>query len=65
LWLELTDLRPRRVLETARAAGLLLGPGELFSPGGADRRHLRIPFTAPPDAMALVVERLGHALAAA
>ncbi len=62
LWLELTEQRPRRVLEQARAAGLLLASGDLFTPDGADRRHLRIPFTAPPDAMALVVERLGRAL---
>jgi DNA-binding transcriptional MocR family regulator len=63
LWLELTEHHPRRVLATARAAGLLLGSGDLFSPGGADRRHLRIPFTAAPDAMAQVVRRLERALA--
>ena len=65
LWLELTEQRPRRVLDQARAAGLLLASGDLFTPDGADRRHVRIPFTAPPDAMTLVVERLGHALAEA
>jgi DNA-binding transcriptional MocR family regulator len=63
LWLELTEQRPRRVLAAAREAGLLVAAGDLFTPDGADRRHLRIPFTAPPDAMRLVVARLGEALA--
>jgi DNA-binding transcriptional MocR family regulator len=58
LWLELTEHRSRRVLAEAREAGLLLASGDLFTPDGADRRHLRIPFTAPPDAMKQVVERL-------
>jgi DNA-binding transcriptional MocR family regulator len=62
LWLELTERRSGRVLEAARASGLLLASGDLFTPDGVDRRHLRIPFTAPPDAMELVVARLGQAL---
>jgi DNA-binding transcriptional MocR family regulator len=63
LWLELTELRSRRVLEVARGDGLLLGAGELFTPDHTDRRHIRIPFTAPPDTLRLVVARLGHAIA--
>jgi DNA-binding transcriptional MocR family regulator len=63
LWLELTELRSRKVLETARELGLLLGAGDLFTPDGTDRRHIRIPFTAPPDTLRLVVARLGQALA--
>jgi DNA-binding transcriptional MocR family regulator len=63
LWLELTELRSRKVLGTARELGLLLGAGDLFTPDGADRRHIRIPFTAPPDTLGLVVARLGQALA--
>lgn len=62
LWLELTELRSRRVLEIARSHGLLLSAGELFTPDGADRRHVRIPFTAPPETLHLVVNRLGQAL---
>jgi DNA-binding transcriptional MocR family regulator len=63
LWLELTEVRARRVLETAREQGLLLGAGDLFTPDGTDRRHIRIPFTAPPATLRLVVARLGTALA--
>ncbi|MFC0623990.1 aminotransferase-like domain-containing protein [Kribbella deserti] len=62
LWLELTELRSRRVLEIARRHGLLLSAGDLFTPDGTDRRHLRIPFTAPPETLRLVVDRLGQAL---
>jgi DNA-binding transcriptional MocR family regulator len=65
LWLELTELRTRRVLELAREERLLLGAGQLFTPDRTDRRHIRIPFTAPPDTLQLVVARLGRALAAA
>jgi DNA-binding transcriptional MocR family regulator len=63
LWLELTDVRARRVLEAAREQGLLLGAGDLFTPDGTDRRHLRIPFTAPPATLRLVVARLTAAIA--
>lgn len=65
LWLELTEVRARRVLESARNEGLLLAAGDLFTPDRTDRRHLRIPFTAPPETLRLVVARLGRALAAA
>jgi DNA-binding transcriptional MocR family regulator len=58
LWLELTDQRARRVVDAARDVGLLLTAGHLFTPDGADRRHIRIPFAAPPDTLALVVDRL-------
>jgi DNA-binding transcriptional MocR family regulator len=63
LWLELTEVRSRRVLELARAQGLFLGAGDLFTPDRTDRRHIRIPFTAPPETLRLVVARLGDALA--
>ncbi|MEV4264355.1 PLP-dependent aminotransferase family protein [Kribbella sp. NPDC049584] len=63
LWLELTETRARRVLEAAREQNLLLGSGDLFTPDGTDRRHIRIPFTAPPATLRLVVARLGDALA--
>ena len=63
LWLELTEVRSRRVLELARAQGLFLGAGDLFTPDRTDRRHVRIPFTAPPETLRLVVARLGDALA--
>lgn len=62
LWLELTDQRARRVVQEARRDGLLLGAGDMFSPGGADRRHIRIPFTATPDVLGLVVDRLAGVL---
>ena len=51
------------MLEAARGHGLLLGAGDLFTPEGTDRRHIRIPFTAPPATLRLVVARLGEALA--
>ena len=63
LWLELTETRTRRVLEKAREQRLLLGAGDLFTPDGTDRRHIRIPFTAPPATLRLVVARLSEALA--
>jgi DNA-binding transcriptional MocR family regulator len=63
LWLELTETRARRVLEAAREQNLLLGSGDLFTPDGTDRRHIRIPFTAPPATLRLVVSRLGDAMA--
>ncbi len=47
LWLELTETRARRVLEAAREHGLLLGAGDLFTPDGTDRRHIRIPVHRP------------------
>jgi DNA-binding transcriptional MocR family regulator len=62
LWLELTEVRARRVLEAARDQGLLLGAGDLFTPDGTDRRHIRIPFTATPSTLRLVASRLGSAL---
>jgi DNA-binding transcriptional MocR family regulator len=63
LWLELTETRARRVLEAAREQNLLLGSGDLFTPEGTDRRHIRIPFTASPATLRLVVARLKEALA--
>lgn len=63
LWLELTEQRSRRVVEAAaRDAGLLLSAGDVFTPGGTDRRHIRIPFTAPPATLGVVVERLSQVL---
>jgi DNA-binding transcriptional MocR family regulator len=65
LWLELTEIRARRVLDAAREQGLLLGAGDLFTPDGTDRRHIRIPFTATPGTLRLVASRLGAAMAQA
>jgi DNA-binding transcriptional MocR family regulator len=62
LWLELTETRARRVLDAARERSLLLGAGDLFTPDATDRRHIRIPFTAPPATLRLVVARLGESL---
>ena len=50
------------VLRLLREEGLLLGAGDLFTPDGTDRRHLRIPFTAPPATLRLVVARLTAAI---
>ena len=36
---------------------------DVVTPEGTDRRHIRIPFTAPPATLRLVVARLGEALA--
>lgn len=62
LWLELPEHNARRVVVAAREVNLLLSPGHLFMPDGAGRRHLRIPFTAPPQTLTTVVDRLAAVL---
>lgn len=62
LWLELLRDRPRQLVTRARAVGLLLSHGELFTPDQASRRHLRLPFTASADTLGLAVERLAESM---
>ena len=43
-----------------RARGLLLSAGPRFSVDGGHERHLRVPFTSPPEELARGVRLLGE-----
>lgn len=49
LWVELDAPLSTGLVMAARARGLHLSAGPRFSPDGGHERHLRIPFTAPPE----------------
>ncbi len=49
LWVELDAPLSTGLVMAARSRGLHLSAGPRFSPDGGHERHLRIPFTAPPD----------------
>ncbi|ROO89039.1 DNA-binding transcriptional MocR family regulator [Actinocorallia herbida] len=61
LWLELLDTDADRLTSRAAALGLALTPGHRFSPEGAHHRHLRLPFTLPPDLLDAAVDKLTRA----
>jgi DNA-binding transcriptional MocR family regulator len=44
----------------ARSHGLLLSAGPRFSVEGGHERHLRVPFTAPPEEMVRAASVLGE-----
>ncbi|MFB7885184.1 PLP-dependent aminotransferase family protein [Microbacterium sp. NPDC056057] len=61
LWIELgAPLSSALVLE-ARARGVLLSAGPRFSVEGGHERHLRVPFTAPPEEMVRAADVLSDA----
>lgn len=63
LWLELdAPLSSALVLE-ARSRGVLLTAGPRFSVDGGHDRHLRVPFTSPPDEMTRAARVLADAWA--
>lgn len=64
-WLELQHADAHRVAAQSRRLGLLVSPGDLYTPDGNDRRHLRIPFTSSPAQLAAAVAILDQAVAAA
>ena len=49
LWIELDAPLSSALVMDVRSRGLLLSAGPRFSVDGGHDRHLRIPFTAPPD----------------
>jgi DNA-binding transcriptional MocR family regulator len=49
LWIELGAPLSSPLVIEARARGVLLGAGPRFSVEGGHERHLRVPFTAPPE----------------
>jgi DNA-binding transcriptional MocR family regulator len=49
LWVELDAPLSTGLVMAARARGLHLSAGPRFSPDGGHERHLRVPFTAPPE----------------
>jgi DNA-binding transcriptional MocR family regulator len=51
LWIELDSPLSSALVMEARSRGLLLSAGPRFSVEGGHERHLRVPFTAPPEEM--------------
>jgi DNA-binding transcriptional MocR family regulator len=61
LWLELDAPLSSSLVLAARSRGVLLSAGPRFSIEGGHDRHLRIPFTAPPDELVRAVRVLADA----
>ncbi|WP_127819539.1 MocR-like transcription factor YczR [Microbacterium sp. CPCC 204701] len=59
LWLELDAPLSSGLVLAARSHGVLLSAGPRFSIEGGHDRHLRLPFTAPPDELTRAVRVLG------
>jgi DNA-binding transcriptional MocR family regulator len=60
LWIELDAALSSAVVMDVRSHGVLLSAGPRFSVDGGHDRHLRIPFTAPPDELQRAVVLLGE-----
>lgn len=60
LWIELDAPLSSALVMDVRARGLLLSAGSRFSVDGGHDRHLRVPFTAPPDELARAVDILAE-----
>lgn len=60
LWVELDAPLSSALVLHARSRGLLLSAGPRFSVDGGHDRHLRIPFTAPPEQLGRAVELLAE-----
>lgn len=58
LWIELDAALSSAVVMDVRSHGVLLSAGPRFSVDGGHDRHLRIPFTAPPDELTRAVDLL-------
>ena len=63
LWIELGAPLSSALVMEARSRGLLLSAGPRFSVEGGHERHLRVPFTAPPDEMVRAAGVLSEAWA--
>ncbi len=60
LWIELDAALSSAVVMDVRSHGVLLSAGPRFSVDGGHDRHLRIPFTAPPDELTRAVDLLAE-----
>jgi len=61
LWAELDRPEAERLAEAAAREGVHVVPGPTFSPDGTLDRHLRLPFTQPPDRLEEGIQRLAAA----
>ncbi|MDR7186263.1 DNA-binding transcriptional MocR family regulator [Microbacterium trichothecenolyticum] len=61
LWIELGSPLSSALVIEARARGVLLSAGPRFSVEGGHERHLRVPFTAPPEEMVRAADVLSDA----
>jgi DNA-binding transcriptional MocR family regulator len=61
LWIELGAPLSSALVIEARARGVLLSAGPRFSVEGGHERHLRVPFTAPPEEMVRAADVLADA----
>ncbi|MDY0909560.1 PLP-dependent aminotransferase family protein [Microbacterium sp. CFBP9034] len=59
LWIELDAALSSALVMDVRSHGVLLSAGPRFSVDGGHDRHLRVPFTAPPDELVRAVSLLG------
>jgi DNA-binding transcriptional MocR family regulator len=57
-WVRLQGPDATRLAAAAAREGLVVVPGPAFSVDGTFERHLRLPFTLPPDALEAAVARL-------
>lgn len=60
LWIELDAPLSAALVLDVRARGVLLSAGPRFSVDGGHDRHLRVPFTAPPDDVVRAAELLAE-----
>ncbi|MET0735784.1 MAG: PLP-dependent aminotransferase family protein [Microbacterium sp.] len=60
LWIELDAPLSSALVMDVRSRGLLLSAGPRFSVDGGHDRHLRIPFTSPPDELDRAVDILAE-----
>jgi DNA-binding transcriptional MocR family regulator len=59
LWIEMDAPLSSALVMAVRQSGVLLSAGPRFSVDGGHDRHLRIPFTSPPDDIVRAVDLLG------
>ena len=60
LWIELDAALSSALVMDVRSRGVLLSAGPRFSVEGGHDRHLRLPFTAPPDELVRAVTALAE-----
>ncbi|MCP2636730.1 PLP-dependent aminotransferase family protein [Microbacterium sp. HD4P20] len=60
LWIELNAPLSSAVVIDVRSRGVLLSAGPRFSVEGGHERHLRVPFTAPPEELVRAVRELAQ-----
>lgn len=61
LWIELDAPLSSALVMEARSRGVLLSAGPRFAVDGGHERHLRMPFTSPPDDLVRAVDVLAEA----